>query len=834
MKNWLLVVFTSLAALQLSANEMLGGEITWQCDGNKNYIFEVVFYEDCSLQTSAVANTVPIHWNGGAPINCALVDSSIISPTCNSPFYSINCDSTYVYSPIKRYVYNSAPTQLNGTIPNNGWTFSVIHTTRRQNTNLASTFGYTLCAYMFPYVVNGSKMNTNLCYDNSPSFGEKPRYAFVNDSNYYNLDGYDVDTQDSIQFAWAPAWNQWATFPGTPVNYATNYSYTNPLPGVLVNSNNANVTLSPTGLMAFNSQTDGRFTTCYKIESYREGQKIAEVYRDFEMQIFADPGSPGVCATINNSIPTIAFDWVAGFDTLNAVKSNGKTLYYEMTVFAGTPIKFNVKGSDFDLKPNCTPQQIQASATGANMSLSYNGSQDCYSGSCANLSSLNANGTFTAALESKVQFNWTPDTNHAVGSNGSGENWFTLDFNDGHCILPGINNVKVKIVVLRPIYAPKTEFTICQGDTAKPEIRGATSNLVWSPATQISCTTCANPKLYPTSNTTYTATDANTGFTVDIDVIVDLPSAAPTITKSGNNITVTNANLYDTIVWRFNSAPFTPTSNSTYTALLSGQYWVDGINGVCAVKSDTLDYWFADNLTANSAESASHTIAAENNFTTYGATLRLDQESFYRLDGFYLLALDKNPISPDLSSLVCKVYDQQQNKIYETDSVSRVNTEFVKFFGDLTLSTNQDYLVTFYADTNLQIPLYKPIKFPVIANNSRVYIYNAAKGAGNFIPSVSAKSYPYFNISLKSFIGIQEDQVNAIQVYPNPATNRLIIQSSAKGMFELVNGVGQVVLKGNVDDNIEVDVSALKAGIYLVKVSQLNGSTTMKKIIITK
>ncbi len=56
--------------------------------------------------------------------------------------------------------------------------------------------------------------------------------------------------------------------------------------------------------------------------------------------------------------------------------------------------------------------------------------------------------------------------------------------------------------------------------------------------------------------------------------------------------------------------------------------------------------------------------------------------------------------------------------------------------------------------------------------------------------------------------------VETIQVYPNPTTSALHVEST--GAFELTNILGEVVLTGELQDGI-VDVSSLSSGQYIIK-----------------
>ncbi|MFI5221511.1 MAG: T9SS type A sorting domain-containing protein [Bacteroidia bacterium] len=85
------------------------------------------------------------------------------------------------------------------------------------------------------------------------------------------------------------------------------------------------------------------------------------------------------------------------------------------------------------------------------------------------------------------------------------------------------------------------------------------------------------------------------------------------------------------------------------------------------------------------------------------------------------------------------------------------------------------------------------------------------------------------NISVSSTVGMKEEKMNSgfVTVYPNPA-NRVLnisfdLQNSAEAKMEMLNLVGQTVLSYTKEisksENVELDISNLRSGIYLTRVT---------------
>ncbi len=103
---------------------------------------------------------------------------------------------------------------------------------------------------------------------------------------------------------------------------------------------------------------------------------------------------------------------------------------------------------------------------------------------------------------------------------------------------------------------------------------------------------------------------------------------------------------------------------------------------------------------------------------------------------------------------------------------------------------------------------------------------------GNSIQGAIVKSKS--NISNNRAIGIQENANTNFGMYPNPAGNVLTIRSKNGGTAEIVNALGETVLKANLDGaQNTLDISALANGIYYVKIANTQAQT-LKKLVVQR
>lgn len=85
----------------------------------------------------------------------------------------------------------------------------------------------------------------------------------------------------------------------------------------------------------------------------------------------------------------------------------------------------------------------------------------------------------------------------------------------------------------------------------------------------------------------------------------------------------------------------------------------------------------------------------------------------------------------------------------------------------------------------------------------------------------------YFYVTVKAFsqIGVDENELNDIRIYPNPANNLVNIDNAANSTVSIYNLLGEVVKSvRTTSNNTIIDVANLASGSYIVKVNGENGT----------
>lgn len=155
------------------------------------------------------------------------------------------------------------------------------------------------------------------------------------------------------------------------------------MPGPTLNPNNVAAVLNPfTGSISYTSFTSGNYVSCIKVEAWRCGQKIAEIYRDIQVVLLP-------CGT--NLPPSV----------VPPFQSN--TIFQD-TVYAGTLVNFTLSASDLGLLPNGQPQTITINASGQDFGAGFiNAATGCVNPPCA---TLNAPPPVSGPFNVSTNFNW--------------------------------------------------------------------------------------------------------------------------------------------------------------------------------------------------------------------------------------------------------------------------------------------------------------------------------------------------------------------------------------------------------------------------------------------
>ena len=101
-----------------------------------------------------------------------------------------------------------------------------------------------------------------------------------------------------------------------------------------------------------------------------------------------------------------------------------------------------------------------------------------------------------------------------------------------------------------------------------------------------------------------------------------------------------------------------------------------------------------------------------------------------------------------------------------------------------------------------------------------------------FINIVSTVGTQSVNVTVDSswYDGVEENSCR-YEIYPNPTNGNILVSGANINQVEVYNLCGQKVLSVNGEQNVNVDMSTLESGVYMVKVVDNNGKETVNKVV---
>ncbi|MES2620280.1 MAG: hypothetical protein V4615_05445, partial [Bacteroidota bacterium] len=211
---------------------------------------------------------------------------------------------------------------------------------------------------------------------------------------------------------------------GTNITYFGAYTATNPLP-----TSGGFGFDTQTGQMTFTPTTQGVYVVAVLVKEYRNGVLIGSTMRDIQIIII----------NCSNNAPRVNNCLIPG-----NVSGGVVTDCNSLGVCPGQTVTFTIGARDPDGQPLTVTSNIAASIPGATLTTTTVGGPDSV----------------------RVTFNWTP-----LGTD-TGFRYFTIQFSDNACQVPGIQLFTYDITVLDGIYAGPDKFYCPGGGPVQVTVTG--------------------------------------------------------------------------------------------------------------------------------------------------------------------------------------------------------------------------------------------------------------------------------------------------------------------------------------------------------------------------
>lgn len=583
-KKWLLITVLIFTGFNASATHIVGGEMTYQCLGNDNYLITLTVFRDCFNGEPPFDNPASI---GAFDINGNLMFDLLLNFNGSDtlePILSGNCfvvpPNVCVEQTQYQGIFNLPP------IPG-GYILSYQRCCRNFSIlNIVNPL-----ATGATYGVAISQASLEFC-NNSAVFNEwPPIYICVNEPISFDQSATDPDGDVLVYHLCTPIQGADQDFPmPQPPNpppydevvWNSPYDLTNMLGGVPLS-------IDPvTGLLTGTPNTIGQFVVGICVDEYRDGVLISTTTRDFQFNV-------GVCG-----VPTAAFsapeiqcgNLSVAFDNQSASTDNYLWIFNDPGNPGATSTQTNPVFTFSDTgfynvmlitEPNtvCSDTFVQTIYLAAGSLLP---AFDYTFGECSDSLDINIINNSEDTIYGINSWEWQlslddihinetgPDPDFTVGGTGDWILELTVTSNSG-CVETISDTIEVDVIT---DMLPGDSIGICSGDSVVLNINPDLGNIYqWSPPEGLSSTSIASPTALPEMTTTYVVTiTSSNGFCQFIDsVTVVLPTE--TLTIQAPEDTITCENIITLSALSNQSGTYTWASDPGFNNIIGNQATVD-------------------------------------------------------------------------------------------------------------------------------------------------------------------------------------------------------------------------------------------------------------------
>lgn len=858
---FLLLILTLLLVPTLRATHAAGGEITWKCLPNGQFKFTLKAYRDCSGSVYGSTQQLRVHgYPGLTTIALTQVGPIIdITPQCYNPALGLYCIPTThpnnTFGSASEYTYESQPITLVGVPPPSGWIFYWSEVARNSSivnfTNASGNIGlstFVIRSIMYPFTPQGSIQNSNVypCYDSSPDFNERPLKVVCAGLQFsYNSGAFDSDL-DSLYYSIAPPLGNLGGSPNWPVSEllpASGYSVSSPMPGPVQNPLNVPMALDlKTGHLSLTNFTVGGFILCLKVESWRCGQLIAEVFRDIQFLYV------GIC---NVNLPPIYSVSGTSFTNMSG------NLWVD-TVLAGDLVNFSFQASDLELLIPSNPNSVQSvliEASGGQFGDNFTSTTSgCLQPPCATLTPA---PPISNPMFSATDFSWQTNCDH-LESDGCGVSTkdyaFVFNVQDNACAIPASNSITIVVRIIPDTSGitilSSGSTTFCEDDsvTLTAQVPIGTT-LQWmrngvSIYGETSAQLVANQpgnyfiQTYDSSGCAYNSQSVLLNVLQQPIAQIFSPSSTSICVGDSLELICYSEPGYS-YQWKLNGLSILGAIDTSYYATQSGNYTVEVVNsnGCNLLSQSTL----VNVLPLPLAQiNAPDTIAfCPNDTLELSCFVEVGNSYQWRLNGLAIPGANDTVVSITQSGLYSvELVDSNGCSAISSEVFADVFAPISSISGPLVVSTNQavTYSVVNTIGHNYTWSVTNGAMVGGQGTNSINVVWMAGQTGTLKVIESNAFCTDSTSITVQSVLNSEEHIANRfVQLFPNPSQGLIQIQTIELGTkLTVYNNFGQSVFESHLKNRYNtIDLRDLADGTYLV-IFQHDERLQVERILISR
>lgn len=306
----LLIIICMFSKISI-ASHVIGYDLAWvniknsQGNPTDTYKLRLKFYRDVTGIAIPTSFSFNMRENGGDHnvVGSAIIVNKINPQTILS-YSEEECAPREAQLKIEYGLYESAAINMANLTYSNGYYLSCAHPSR--NIGIINVLGnssiYTLLMTMDIPRLSASSIYR---YNSSPEFKKIPlTYFCVGKPATIDFQVEDIDG-DSLVFSLAQPLDYGSTKPFYTIPYASGYNINfNIIDGA------PDLTINPrTGIVNFIPTRAGRYLVAFKCEEYRNGVKIGEIRREFQMETVICNEEPPI-TKVNDSLVNLFIDTI--------------------------------------------------------------------------------------------------------------------------------------------------------------------------------------------------------------------------------------------------------------------------------------------------------------------------------------------------------------------------------------------------------------------------------------------------------------------------------------------------------------------------------------------
>lgn len=173
----------------------------------------------------------------------------------------------------------------------------------------------------------------------------------------------------------------------------------------------------------------------------------------------------------------------------------------------------------------------------------------------------------------------------------------------------------------------------------------------------------------------------------------------------------------------------------------------------------------------------------------------------------YLVTTEANVSRPIFTKTTQSAINTSDSTVVITTQTDLLETVYLYYRNSHTAKFSKVVM------TDNNDAIYKA-QIKVIPEVTEYYLYAENSNGGTFEPARAEKEFYKINSTVNT--GIQNSTADLLKVYPNPAQDYIIIESSSNSTYKISNMLGEIITQGDLSTSTRINTETWNTGIYFL------------------